>query len=242
MTIFRKFRKPRFLFVYPLAVICFLMAHPTRLAFQLGIPVMGLGEAIRLWANGYVGHRKVNKAQGPLKIGHLITGGPYAFVRHPLYLGSLLIGAGFCLVVGHWGLGLAALAGFILIYRPKIAEEEATLRREWPEAFEHYASAVPRWLPDGRRYAHPYGAWSWRGLVASKEWKTVMGIGALLILFYFREVLIRQREPWGGEHQARHLWFAGLLVCLLLSDRLLERWRNGKLGSSGVMHTPSGTG
>ena len=88
MHLFRKLRKPRFLLVYLLAAWIFLVAYTTKLSLRVGIVFVLFGELMRLWANGYVGHRKVNwtnHEQGQPKIGHLVTAGPYALIRHPLY-------------------------------------------------------------------------------------------------------------------------------------------------------------
>jgi len=54
-----------------------------------GIPLVVLGEALRTWAAGHL-----------LKDERLTVGGPYAFVRDPLYLGSLLSALGFLAIVG----------------------------------------------------------------------------------------------------------------------------------------------
>ncbi len=77
--------------VYPLGAGFFLFGHVTEGTLRTGIALIVAGEAIRCWANGYVGQSKVNQGGS----GRLITAGPYAFVRHPLYLGTFLIGSGF---------------------------------------------------------------------------------------------------------------------------------------------------
>ena len=151
----KRFTKPRFLLVYPMVALLFLTARTTEWGFRLGMVVVWLGELVRFWANGYVGHVKVNWTQqwrGDAKIGRLITAGPYAYVRHPLYLGTFLIGAGFCLVVGNPWFALSAAALFLVVYHRKMVEEERSLLHEGEDAYARYHAAVPRWLPTGRRY------------------------------------------------------------------------------------------
>jgi hypothetical protein len=93
------------------------------------------GLLIRALASGHV---RKNEA--------LATSGPYAYTRNPLYLGSLLMGLGFCVAARSWWVGLALVVMFVFIYLPVIRDEENFLRTKFPE-FEQYASRVPRMLP-----------------------------------------------------------------------------------------------
>ena len=221
----RVIRKPRFLLVYPLAVWLFWVAAPTETSFRFGILFVLLGEIVRLWANGYVGHVKVNwtqKLPNEPKIGRLTTGGPYAYVRHPLYFGTFLIGTGFCIIVGNVWVGLVALVFFLLIYRWRMTKEEAILFDEWGEAFTQYQRNVPRWLPTGRRNPDPHGQWSWEGIKASKELKTLVWVLVLLIVMYFRGELINERESFLKHHGLKHVLLLGLMILLILGDVTYE--------------------
>ena len=228
MRLFRKFRKPRFLIVYPLAAWTFIVAHTTRRSLHVGIVLVLFGELIRLWANGYVGHVKVNwtdREQGQRKIGHLVTAGPYAFIRHPLYFGSLLIGVGMLVIAGNPWVLLVAPAAFILVYRRKMAEEEATLSHEWPQEFERYQGAVPRWVPTWRRYPQRHGQWSWRGILASKELRTLAWVVILLILLFFRAELIQRRHALLQKHAMEHLCLLWIVILLAVGGGLVELFR-----------------
>ena len=220
-----RLRKPRFLFVYPLAALLFAVGHITERNLRLGILLIALGETVRLWANGYVGHVKVNQTEpsrGDAKIGHLITAGPYAFVRHPLYLGTSLIGAGFCLIVGNVWLALLAFGSFLLLYQAKMAEEEEVLLHEWDAECQRYHAAVPRLLPIRGRFADRYGQWSWKGIAASKEWKTVIWSAVLVILLYFWEESVQEHEPLFGERRGMRLVLLALLIVLVMTDAIAE--------------------
>lgn len=214
-------RKPRFVWVYPLAIWFFLTAHTSGWGMIAGSCAALLGEAVRLWANGHVGHRKVNQtlaSRGDAKIGQLVTSGPYAFVRHPLYFGTFLIGAGFCIIAGNAWLALAAFLLFLSVYRAKMAEEEATLLNEWGEAFRRYQQGTPRWFPTGRRYRGADERWSWQGLVSSKEWKTGLWLVVFLIAMYFRMEILQEHRFLKGEYAGRHAALLGLLAILVLID------------------------
>lgn len=221
----KRLTKPRFLFVYPLLAALFLSAHVTERSLRLGAIVLILGELLRLWANGYVGHVKVNatiKSRGDRKIGRLITGGPYACVRHPLYLGTLLLGAGFCLMVNSVWVALAAILGFLMTYATKMSEEERIIANEYPKEYAQYRASVRRLIPRWPPYPHREGCWEWRGVMASKEWKTALWVTVLAIAVYFWEELVQEQEPFFGHHQTSRMFLVGLVVALIAADGLAE--------------------
>ena len=92
-----------------------------------------------LWLRGYAaGYVKKNR--------ELTQTGPYAHTRNPLYLGSILIAAGFALALMSWAFALTLSVGFVLIYVPVIASEEKFLRATFPD-FDDYCRRVPRIIP-----------------------------------------------------------------------------------------------
>jgi protein-S-isoprenylcysteine O-methyltransferase Ste14 len=221
----RRLTKPRFLFVYPVIIGLLFTGRVSEHSLRAGLLLLGLGEALRLWANGFVGHVKVNQAgQGSTaaKIGRLITAGPYAFVRHPLYLGTLLLGAGFCVMVQSLWVSVAALAGFLMTYHHKMAQEEALLLQEYAAEYARYREAVPRLWPGWRRYPHGVGRWSWRGVFVSKEWKTVIWVACLAILAYFWEEYAQEGEGLFKERVAYRVFLLVVLVVLMATDGVLE--------------------
>ena len=108
-------------------------AHPAAIAWSLVLVLPGL--ALRAAASGTV---KKNR--------ELAVTGPYAYTRNPLYLGSMLMAAGFAVALLSWPLALLLAAGFALIYIPVIAAEEQFLRNTFP-GFEDYCRRVPRLIP-----------------------------------------------------------------------------------------------
>jgi protein-S-isoprenylcysteine O-methyltransferase Ste14 len=128
----RRIRVPLgFVFV----VIYFWLARPSWRSMALGAIVIVPGLAIRALASGHV---RKNES--------LAISGPYAYTRNPLYLGSLVMGLGFCVAARSWWVGVALVVMFFAIYLPVIRDEEAFLRRTFPE-FEEYARRVPRMVP-----------------------------------------------------------------------------------------------
>ncbi|MGD0293892.1 MAG: isoprenylcysteine carboxylmethyltransferase family protein [Terracidiphilus sp.] len=113
-----------------------LLRHAPRLAavaWSLALVLPGL--ALRAYAASVV---KKNR--------ELTVTGPYAHTRNPLYLGSMLIAAGFALALLSWLVALVLALGFAAIYVPVIASEESFLRAAFP-AFDDYCQQVPRLIP-----------------------------------------------------------------------------------------------
>jgi protein-S-isoprenylcysteine O-methyltransferase Ste14 len=80
--------------------------------------------------------------------GHqLATGGPYAYVRHPIYTGMLgmLLATG--LAISHWAALLGALVVFFVGTVIRVRSEERLLRGAFGEKFEAYAQRVPAIFP-----------------------------------------------------------------------------------------------
>ena len=119
-----------------LLVAAFLwLASPTWTSLALGLPISILGLALRAWA---AGHLEKNRT--------LAASGPYAYVRNPLYLGTLAVAAGFVVASRQWVLGVLFAAVFVLIYLPVVELEEEHLRSLFPE-YARYAQRVPRLWP-----------------------------------------------------------------------------------------------
>jgi protein-S-isoprenylcysteine O-methyltransferase Ste14 len=107
--------------------------HLTAILWSLALVIPGL------WLRGYAaGYVKKNR--------ELTMTGPYAHTRNPLYLGSILIAAGFALALLSWPVAVVLASVFLLIYVPVIASEERFLRTTFPE-FEAYCRRVPRLVP-----------------------------------------------------------------------------------------------
>lgn len=78
---------------------------------------------------------------------HLITNGPYAFVRNPIYtaMSGMLLATG--LAFGYWMQFLIGVGVFVIGLVIRIRSEEKLLRGAFGEEFEEYARRVPAVLP-----------------------------------------------------------------------------------------------
>jgi hypothetical protein len=120
-----------------------------------------------LWLRGYAsGYVKKNR--------ELTATGPYAHTRNPLYLGSMLIAAGFALALESWLIAVVLALGFAIVYIPVIASEERFLRAAFPR-FDEYRRHVPRLIPrltafKGERNGAPAGSGITKGLAGGFSW------------------------------------------------------------------------
>jgi len=147
--------------------------------FWAGLAVMALGQAVRLAASAAIVKSKT-----------LTVTGPYAAVRNPLYLGTMLMTSGLMimlsspsrppLTVGIWA--FAALS-FGWIYYVTIKAEEVFLYSVYGEAFLEYKAAVPAILPTPGGLAGFFDTNSYSRDVfrKNKEWRGMSAAFALAI-------------------------------------------------------------
>jgi protein-S-isoprenylcysteine O-methyltransferase Ste14 len=145
-------------------------SQPSVKSLELGLPVSVLGLLLRAWATGHV-EKNIKLAES----------GPYAYVRNPLYLGTLLVAAGFVIASRRWWLAILFGAVFLLIYLPAIELEEQHLRELFPE-FTGYAERVPALWPtlDPAKLG---GRFRWDLYVRNREYQALIGflLGAALL-------------------------------------------------------------
>jgi protein-S-isoprenylcysteine O-methyltransferase Ste14 len=143
------------------------LAQPTWGALAAGIPVSAAGLLLRAWAAGHLAKNQ-----------QLTTTGPYAFVRNPLYGGTLLVAAGLLIGARHPILAIVFAAVFTGIYLPVIELEEQHLRKLFP-AYDDYAQRVPLVWPRASA-AGKTGGWTGRLYLRNEEWKALLAYTAAL--------------------------------------------------------------
>jgi protein-S-isoprenylcysteine O-methyltransferase Ste14 len=168
---------------WALGLAAIVLARPTAELFSLGLIIAALGEALRIWAAGHL-----------VKGGEVTRSGPYSWTRNPLYLGSSLMGLGFCIAAGRWELG--ALLGILLfgVYRPVILTEAEKLAERFPEDYAAYAKTVPLFFPVPWRRG-PGGrdrGFSWERVWANREYKAAAGWLAVVLLLWSKMQWIGQ--------------------------------------------------
>ena len=122
-----------------------IAADPRPYLVIAGLTFMALGEGIRIWAAAHLG--LIARSSSPRAI-KLVTSGPYAHTRHPLYWGNFCLAFGFSLASGAgspW-FALLVVPGFLALYSGHARREESTLAAAFPDEFEAYRSLVPGFL------------------------------------------------------------------------------------------------
>jgi hypothetical protein len=123
--------------------------------------------------------------------------GPYAYLRHPLYAGTLLVGTGFAMLFGGMiSLLLVAVLWpwFALDYFPRKDRVEcARLAARYGPDFEAYAAAVPALWPRRTAFEPPAFArrhWALERYSDNNELGTVLAVVLALLVFWIRAAAV----------------------------------------------------
>jgi len=147
---------------YALGIIAFWFAMPTPASLVIGALVAAAGEALRIWAAGH------------LEKGREVTSsGPYRFTRHPLYAGSIVMGAGF-VIAAHSVLVLVVVGLYLAItITAAIRSEEAHLTAKFGAAYPEYR--------DGRSAAAAR-RFSLERALRNREYRALVGFSVVIAL------------------------------------------------------------
>lgn len=160
------------------------IARPVSLSlYFLSCVLVFIGCLLRSWAAGYLFKGK-----------RVAVGGPYAYVRNPLYVGSFVLGSGFCIALWQKPLPLSSLliaasflVGFGIMYRSKTLAEERELATHLGEPYISYARQVPPFLPTrGRVGGLGEQHFSWELFRRNREYECWLGSAVLLLYLYVK--------------------------------------------------------
>ena len=145
------------------AAIVLWLATPTPRSLAIGAAIAIAGESLRLWAAGHLEKSK-----------EVTRSGPYRYTRHPLYLGSSLIGIGMAVASNNLIVAVIVAGYLVLTLTAAMRSEEAHLREKFGDAYDAYAEK--RAAPMERRF-------SWQRALHNREHHTIAGLaGGLLLL------------------------------------------------------------
>jgi Phospholipid methyltransferase len=143
-------------------------ARPTWSSLLVGTAIALPGIFVRAVASGHVEKDRV-----------LATSGPYAYVRNPLYVGSIIIGIGFTVAARDLWILIAVVLLFIVIYLPVIRSEEAFLRSQFPR-YDDYARRVPSLLPHTLLFRQITNGFSRELYFSHREYNSLLGAAGML--------------------------------------------------------------
>jgi protein-S-isoprenylcysteine O-methyltransferase Ste14 len=144
------------------------LSQPTPRTLLIGAIVAVLGEAMRVWAAGH------------LEKGREVTvSGPYRLTRHPLYMGSTIIGIGLAIASASVIVAVLAAAYLAVTLTAAIATEEAHLTAKFGDAYPEYR--------DGRA-AGVSRRFSVARAMRNREYRAMIGLAAVLALLSWKAV------------------------------------------------------
>ncbi len=103
----------------------------------------------RVWTAGFLG--TAGQSSETHKYA-LVTAGPYAYVRNPMYLAAMLLGLLYVAMSGLWYSIFVWAAGYLYTYFQVILYEEDYLQKTFGEKYEQYRCKVPRMIPSLKAY------------------------------------------------------------------------------------------
>lgn len=163
---------------YPLGLLCLVLADPAPAWMAAGAAVGAIGLLLRAAAAGHLRRHE-----------RLATGGPYAYTRNPLYLGSFLLAAGAAVAARSWWVA-AIVVGYFAAFYPAVMRSEAEdLRRQYGAVYDDYARRVPMFFPRLRPAPTRGGqaeAFSWQLWRQNREYQAVIGFLLALALLAAR--------------------------------------------------------
>jgi hypothetical protein len=177
MVVKKNRRIPIFLGAFLLVVF----AKPYLIGVVIGSILIIVGEGIRIWAAGHLQKNEV-----------LTVSGPYAYVKNPLYIGTILITTGFCIFADNIYLLAAVTFAFCFHYIPyKKRVEGDRLRKIFGSQFEDYDQKVPDYIPRWTPYSSEKSPWRFRNFIENSE-------EGILLVILIGILLVLSRPYWGS--------------------------------------------
>lgn len=147
--------------------VAFWLARPTPASLLAGAAIALVGQALRVWAAGHIEKgREVTRS------------GPYRLMRHPLYVGSMILGVGFSVASNSFWTVILVMAYFLITYVAAVRTEEATLDARFAGEYTAYR--------EGRAEDTPRRFSAQRAFGSNREYRSVVGLIAVFALLWLR--------------------------------------------------------
>jgi protein-S-isoprenylcysteine O-methyltransferase Ste14 len=177
----------------PFVLLMVVFARPSVLSMVVGFVVVFIGELIRFWGVSIAGSE--TRTTGAVGGTFLITNGPFAYVRNPLYLGNMLLYAGvgvMSMALFPWLL-VIAVVWFYVQYHLIVTREEEYLAGRFGRDYDEYCRRVRRFLPRLTAYESEIPPSKTldpsEGLASERRTLQAIGIVTLLVIAIY---LLRQ--------------------------------------------------
>ena len=155
---------------FVVGVVAIALARPSLTTLLVGVPIAVVGECVRVWAAGHLDKGR-----------EVTASGPYRWVRHPLYVGSSIIGVGFIVAAGTPLVALTVAIYLGLTITAAIKSEEAWLEERFGAVYERYRAGAS---PDTDR------AFSLDRAMQNREYQAVVGLVIVVGLLWLRTTAV----------------------------------------------------
>jgi len=162
MTLLHRTARFRVTIGFVSGVVVLWLAQPTWRTLEVGGLVALLGEAVRIWAAGHLEKGR-----------EVTTSGPYAFTRHPLYVGSSIIGIGLAFASASAAVAALVFAYLAVTLTAAIRTEEAHLTEKFGDAYPEYRAG--RVAGEAREFSFPRA-------MRNREYRAILGLLAAFLL------------------------------------------------------------
>jgi len=125
-----------------LVAVCAYFTGPASVLLLVGMAMAIFGQVFRIYAAGFIHKNK-----------QLATTGPYALVRHPLYLGNFLILIGFALAAANLYVWIAVIVFFLIWYPAAISYEDSKLESIFEDEWRDWSKNIRSIIPGGFNWA-----------------------------------------------------------------------------------------
>jgi hypothetical protein len=146
--------------------IAIALARPSWRSLAIGLSIAAPGELLRVWAAGHIDKGR-----------EITRSGPYRFFRHPLYLGSLVMGFGFVIAAASGVVAVLVVSYLALTYAAAMRTEEAALDARFGGAYSAYREG---------RAAPVTRSFSWARVRANREYRAAAGFVLVSIVLALR--------------------------------------------------------
>ena len=169
MTIVEMLARRRVALGFVAGITALALANPSYASLLIGAIVAACGELIRIWAAGHLEKGR-----------EVTTAGPYRFTRHPLYLGSAIMAAGFIIAARSAAVAVIAVIYFALTYGAAIRREEAFLTAKFGDAYPDYRAGRMNSV------ARPF---AFSRVMRNHEYRAIAGLVAAFAILATRLIL-----------------------------------------------------
>ncbi|MCB0729501.1 MAG: isoprenylcysteine carboxylmethyltransferase family protein [Ignavibacteriae bacterium] len=168
----------------PFVILMLVFYNGNLLSWIIGLIILILGELLRFWGVSFAG--SITRTTSSVKADQLVTAGPFAHVRNPLYVGNILIYLGFGIIslALFPYLQIIALVWFVFQYTLIVSIEEEFLESKFGQSYKDYKANVNRIVPKLKAYK-PENA----GVIEpnyqkglKSEMRTMQALGVILLL------------------------------------------------------------